>query len=270
MLLCACGANRQMAQQPYPPQGGYYQQQPPQGYPYYGQGYAQQPVQQAPAEDPEIAELRRQEELEAAKWEIEKKRREREEEQKAWDERAKLTATVENGTQLLITFCVDEAMDKTGEYMAGLGISQDQIDQKDALISANQAALADIISRFLGVIKNGVEAYNKETNTMQRNKVKESQLEGLALSAGEKAINKYAERACTKFVANKHGGYGCYVAVHVPIGKVVDEIIDAAEEVQQTDFDKYQFRQRMEETIYKDQQKAQKEQQEKLQQSVSE
>ena len=199
-------------------------------------------------------------ELEIRAMEIEAKKKRMQQELAA-------TEAMEAGSQVLLTFCLDEAMDKSGEYMAGLGISSNQLDQKDALISANQIALSDITSRFLGVMKNGVEMYNKETNTLQREKAKESQLEGLAMSAGEKAINKHAEVVCRKIVTEKGGTYGAYVAVHVPLADVVNAIVDEME-VQKVDIDKAIFRDRMLNTIAADQAKviAEKErQQEQLQ-----
>lgn len=214
--------------------------------------------------DDEIAEKRKQLELQKLQHEMEMEQMKMEAEKRRLQSQLQATEKMEAGTEVLLTFCIDEAMDKAGEYMAGLGISQNQLDQKDALISANQAALSDIITRFLGVIKNGVEMYNKETNTQQRNKAKESQLEGLALSVGEKAVNKYAEVVCRKVISEKEGTYGCYVAVHVPIADVVDEMVDQLE-VMQVDVDKARFRDRMNEELEANTRKVQEEQQKKMQ-----
>ena len=214
--------------------------------------------------DAEIAEQRKQLELQKLQHEMEMEQMRMEAEKRRLQSQLQATEKMEAGTEVLLTFCIDEAMDKAGEYMAGLGISQNQLDQKDALISANQVALSDIITRFLGVIKNGVEMYNKETNTQQRNKAKESQLEGLALSVGEKAVNKYAEVVCRKVISEKEGTYGCYVAVHVPIADVVDEMVDQLE-VLQVDVDKARFRDRMNSELEANTKKMQDEQQKKMQ-----
>ena len=193
----------------------------------------------------ELMELDAELEIKAMEIEARKKRMQQE---------LAATEAMEAGSQVLLTFCIDEAMDKTGEYMAGLGISSNQLDQKDALISANQVALSDITSRFLGVMKNGVEMYNKETNTIERNKAKESQLEGLAMSVGEKAINKHAEVVCRKIVTEKGGTYGAYVAVHVPLADVVNDIVNEMD-VLNVDVDKSMFREKMLNTIAADQAK---------------
>ncbi len=209
-----------------------------------------------------IAEKRRQLELQKLEHEMEMERIKMEGEKRRMESQLAAQEKMEAGTEVLLTFCIDEAMDQPGEYMAGLGISQGQLDQKDALISANQIALSDITSRFLGVMKNGVEMYNKETNTAQRNKVKESQLEGMAMSVGEKAINKHADVVCRKVISEKAGTYGCYVAVHVPIGEVVNEVIDELE-VLQVDVDKAHFRDRMNEELNANAEKTRQEQEKK-------
>lgn len=216
--------------------------------------------------DQEIEQLQKQMELDELRHQQELARNKQKAELEAQQEQFKAKAKLNKGEQLLVTFCLDEAMDRPGEYMAGLGLSSNQLDQRDALLSANQAALADISSRFMGVIKNGVEFYNKETNTQQRDRAKESQLEGLAMSVGEKAVNKYAERACTKIVAEKTGTYGAYVALHVPLKEVVDEVINELD-ILKVDYDKSLFRERMESSLQAEQQK-QKAEQERMRQQM--
>ncbi len=218
--------------------------------------------QQSTLTEDAIAEKRRQLELQKLEHEMEMERIKMEGEKRRMESQLAAQEKMEAGTEVLLTFCIDEAMDQPGEYMAGLGISQGQIDQKDALISANQVALSDITSRFLGVMKNGVEMYNKETNTAQRNKVKESQLEGMAMSVGEKAINKHADVVCRKVISEKAGTYGCYVAVHVPISEVVNEVIDELE-VLQVDVDKARFRDRMNAELNANAEKTRQEQEKK-------
>ena len=59
-----------------------------------------------------------------------------------------------NGEVKLTTFCVDQSYDKPGEYLAGLGIAEGCEDREDAIVKANQIAISDITSRYIGVIKN--------------------------------------------------------------------------------------------------------------------
>lgn len=56
------------------------------------------------------------------------------------------------GEQVLLTFCMDEAYDMPGEYMAGLGIAEDRPDRSRAILDANRVAIADIASRYVGMI----------------------------------------------------------------------------------------------------------------------
>lgn len=120
-----------------------------------------------------------------------------------------------NGEQVLMTFCMDEAYDMPGEYMAGLGIAENCPDRQSAITEANLIALSDIKTRYIGVIKNTIEYYTKDVNVPSGKKIYESKLEGGAQSIGTAVINKYANVVCRKIAQNATGGYVCYVAVHV-------------------------------------------------------
>lgn len=153
---------------------------------------------------------------------------------------------LEGGLQMLLVPCAEEALQlEKRETMAAQGIATGKRSEEDAMLDANRIALSDITTRFLGVIKNGIEQYVKDTRAQSGNRGLESQLEGLALSVGEKEINKHFKVACREFAKDKAGNYNCYEALYVETEKVVDAIIDAAEE-EKVDFDKYLFRQRME------------------------
>ena len=152
--------------------------------------------------------------------------------------------------QKLFTPCIDESYDMPGEYMAGLGISENQIDQNTAKYQANNSAIADISSRYIGVIKNGVSQYAKDNNTASGQKIKQSELEGQAMAIGKKAIEKYADAVCREFAQADDGTYICYIAVHVPLKKVLNETIDELG-VLKTDYDRKQFREWMESELNK-------------------
>lgn len=159
--------------------------------------------------------------------------------------KAAMNATLESGVKLRITPCMDEfiALNKEPDYMAGQGISSANDIQEEAELRANEVGLNDIKTRFLGVIKNGTEYYSKQSNTYGNNKAKESQLENLAISAGEKAINKLYSVDCRQFAQNRYGQWICYEAIYVPMKKVVDAIM---EEVEELDIDKEVYRKRLE------------------------
>jgi hypothetical protein len=140
------------------------------------------------------------------------------------------------------TPCLDKGMDKPGEYMAGLGISSPMGTEREALLEANTAAVADIASRYIGVIKNGVQSYIKDTSVPSNKRSSESKLEGVATTAGSKAIEKYAERVCYQSMELVDAGtFIGYTAVHVPITKVNEEIASALE-VAKVDYDAEKFR----------------------------
>lgn len=120
-----------------------------------------------------------------------------------------------NGEQVLLTFCMDEAYDKPGEYMAGLGIAEDRPDRSRAITDANRVAIADIASRYIGMLKNAIEDYSKDVNVPSGKKMYESELEGGAQVIGTKVIDKYANVVCRKLSQSATGGYVGYVAVHV-------------------------------------------------------
>lgn len=255
-VFASCGGNKQMAYQ-YPPYG-------------YQQPVPQQPASQQTqkTEDDELAALRREQEKQAILHEMEVAKKKQEQELRRLDAEAALQEKMKEGNELLVTFCIDEAMDKEGEYLAGLGISSNQTDEKDALVSANRVALSDISSRFLGVVKNAVSDYSKETNTRNGNQIKESQLEGLAMSVGENAVNKHANVVCRKIVSESAGTFGCYVAVHVVIKDVVDnmlnDLVAKAQEEQITDFNKYLFENKMNEMLKANQEAETAKQQQQL------
>lgn len=146
--------------------------------------------------------------------------------------------------------CVELSYDKTGEYMAGLGIAENQVDRGKGLTTANKRAIAEITARYIGVIKNGVSEYSKDVVTRTKQKVEEGELEGEALAFGEKAIEKYAEVVCRDQELAADGSYTMYVAVHVPIAKVLNEVVNNMD-VLQVDADRARFRAFMEEELAK-------------------
>ncbi len=234
----------------------------------------QQPVQQRV--DPQQAKLdslRRAQEIRR----IELQMQAEEAEMQAQLEIAKLKAdnakraTSKRVGQDLYTPCIDESYDKPGEYMAALGIAEGEVERGPAQINANRYAIANIASRYVGIIRNGVSQYAKNVNTRSGQKVKENELEGEAQAIGEKAIDKYAEVVCTKFEQDEHGGYTCYVAVHVPLKDVINETIDELG-VLQTDYDRQQFRNWMESELKKqaDAKEAEKKELQDLRQQLGE
>lgn len=149
-----------------------------------------------------------------------------------------------SGEQVLITFCMDEAYDKPGEYMAGLGIAEDRPDRSRAIVDANRVAIADIASRYVGMIKNAIEDYTKDVNVPSGKKMYESELEGGLQVIGSKVIEKYANAVCRKISQSATGGYVGYVAVHVMMEDAKKGLAEELE-VRKVDFDKNKLNEKM-------------------------
>ncbi|WP_346713674.1 hypothetical protein [Mediterranea massiliensis] len=156
-----------------------------------------------------------------------------------------------NGEQVLLTFCMDEAYDKPGEYMAGLGIAEDRPDRSRAITDANRVAIADIASRYIGMLKNAIEDYSKDVNVPSGKKMYESELEGGAQVIGTKVIDKYANVVCRKLSQSATGGYVGYVAVHVLLEDAKKGLAEELE-VRKVDYDKKKFFEKMDAELAKE------------------
>lgn len=156
-----------------------------------------------------------------------------------------------DGEQVLLTFCMDEAYDKPGEYMAGLGIAEDRPDRSRAITDANRVAIADIASRYIGMLKNAIEDYSKDTNVPSSKKMYESSLEGGAKAIGTKVIDKYANVVCRKISQSATGGYVGYVAVHVLLDDAKKGLAEELE-VRKVDYDKKKFFEKMDAELEKE------------------
>lgn len=159
--------------------------------------------------------------------------------------RNQMEQVMEGGVQLIYTPCMDQFLElnKVPGQMAAQGISTGKPTQEAAELDANRVGLSDITTRFLGVIKNGIEQYTKDTSTPEKQRSVQAQLEGLAVAVGEKAINKLFVVDCRQFGKDRYQNYVCYEALYVPLDQVLNEIIEEA--VKQVDIDKALFRKRM-------------------------
>lgn len=207
---------------------------------------------QKSATEMEIERLKQEKELRALKAELEadsiKQAQQKELDQMKFEAKKSalnMQETLEDGMKMLMIPCMEEALAlENGAQMAAQGMSTGKLSQELALLDANRVALSEITTRFLGVLKNGIEQYSKDTYGKSGNRGQEAQLEGLAMSVGEKAINELFKVGCRKFAKDKKGNYNCYEALYVPTKEVVDKILDAAEEAE-VDIDKAVFRNRM-------------------------
>ncbi len=213
---------------------------------------SQQPVQQVDPQQAKIDSLKKAQEIRLLELELQAKEAEAQAaiaiaKTKMQNAQYAIEARLE---QKLYTPCINEAYDKHGEYMAGLGIAERQMDRGTGISRANERAISDISSRYIGVISNAVSNYSKEVETRRNEQVKEAELESEATAIGKKAIEKYAENVCREVGKDPNGTYTCYVAVHVPIGKVLDEVVNDLEVIK-VDADRARFRDYVEKELNK-------------------
>jgi len=190
--------------------------------------YVQQPMQQSPAQQQPVAQ--------------------QQPEQKSNEQLG--TPQYKKGEQILEMPCMDEGLDNPGVYMAGYGVVEGRPDRNSAVIGANQAAIQELSTKFVGVIKNATTWYNKDTNIPSGKKIYESKLEGGAEAIAKKVLNKYANAVCRNVAHDENeGGYIGYVAVHIPVKDAVDETIRELEEQYKVDYDHMKFKEYMNNAI---------------------
>jgi len=211
----------------------------------FGQPVEQKSTEQESDAQRQIRELKEQIELKKLQNELELLEIQHQQAVSALNEQA----TLEAGARKLLIPCMREALEleKTNQ-MAAQGMATGKIYQEDALKDANRNAIAELMTRWVGVIKNGIEDYTKDTHTKSLSREQQAQLEGLCINVGEKAINELFKPACREFLKDKKGQYGCYVALYVSTKEVLDEIVNAVE-VARVDVDKDIFRKRMQDEL---------------------
>jgi hypothetical protein len=207
-------------------------------------GGAKQAAQSPDNIDRQIEQKKKQMELDKLNAEAEIQKKQQEMRLQDIDSEAKQreqkTRKMVAGEQRTIVFCMDEAFDKPGEYMGGLGVVEDRPDRSAAILDANRAAVADISTRYIGIIKNAIDSYSKDTNVPGGKKMYESQLEGGAAAIGAKVIDKYANVVCREVSQAPLGGWVGYVAVHVLLQDAKKGLADELE-VRKVDYDKKKF-----------------------------
>jgi type II secretory pathway pseudopilin PulG len=215
------------------------------------------------------SDLDRQMEMEKKKMELEKVRAEAEMQRKKtameledYDnqlaQKRQDQAQLVKGEQRTLIYCMKEAFDKPGETMGGLGVVEDRPDRNRAIVDANRAAIADIASRYIGMIKNAIEDYSKDVNVPAGKKMYESSLEGGAKTIGTKVVDKYANVVCREVAQSATGAWVGYVAVQVMLKDAMKGLADELE-VRKVDYDKKKFFEKMDAEIEADAAKRQAE-----------
>jgi len=188
------------------------------------------------SEDNEIAALERQTRLVEAQTNLEIAKRKAD---------LKLAEIHQANVTLEWTPCNQQSLvelDGKTDILTGYGIADQQRDRTDALLNANVVAIAEIATRFVGVIKNGLERYAAQGYTQSGTRLDQSSRDALATSIGEKAINKIAHPVCRETaIDNKTGMFVGYVAVHAPLKDAINETEKELEKMK-LDYDKTKFR----------------------------
>ena len=141
--------------------------------------------------------------------------------------------------------CMQQTVNLSGDVLMGFGISDQSRDRTEALLNANAVAIADISSRLLGTVSNGVERYSRTGYTRSGNRLDQSSLQTLASSIGERAFNQMGHVGCREIgICNRTGMFIGYVAIQVPIRDIVDAAVIELERAQ-LDFDIHNFRNHM-------------------------
>ena len=211
-----------------------------------------------------IRELKEQQELQRLQNEIELEQMQADAKKKKLQTSIALQESMADGDETRITFCYEESMDKPGEYMAGLGISQPRKYERDAKLEANQVAVHDIASRFMGTLRSGTEYYSQSGNTPGGKGLDEASLESMTMNIVEKAVDKYAIQVCYKSVQDNDGLYRYYIALHVLESNAVDEVANELDKKQLLR-DKASFKKQLMGQLDADNQKRAEEQERKLQ-----
>lgn len=152
---------------------------------------------------------------------------------------AELQRKKEMANKVIAEFCKEEALDGPG-YLSGLGIAENQIDQRTARSVALKSAKAEIMNKFIGAFSSGLTEYTNNTNVPSGSKREMGKIEGGVKSAGQNAINKYSKIVCTQPLSNDLGGFDYHIVVHVSTEEVKKEIATRMESLE-VDFKAEEF-----------------------------
>lgn len=158
------------------------------------------------------------------------------------------TPQYNNGETLLITPCLEEGLDKPGEYMAGFGVVEGRPTRDKAILDANRIASLELSEKFLGVIKNAATYYSKDQTTPSGGNSYESNVEGAAENVAKKVLNKYMNAVCRQ-LGKSTEGYSAYVAVQIPLKDASEDLEKQLKEELKGQFDQKKFREYMNQAI---------------------
>lgn len=161
-----------------------------------------------------------------------------------------MTPMLPNGEQVLMSFCLEEGLDKPGEYMAGYGIYENAEDRGEAIPGANILAQKDIATKFVGMIKNSISMYNKRTRGTSGNRAKELLDEDGANAIAAKVVEKYGNAVCRRLTQSATGGYVAYVALHLELDDAKKGLEEELE-IRKVEYDRDKFFKALDEQLDK-------------------
>jgi hypothetical protein len=195
--------------------------------------------QQLSSEEEEILRLQHKLRLDSIKNEVEIQRLKNERKLEVQKALNAAIPKIEPGTISIFLKCGKQSFDGDG-YMAGHGVSLPKAMKRDAELEANQVALADMATRFMGVLINAADYYNKNGEVPSNKRFNQNELEAGVRIIGEKIINKYARRVCLEYEQNKNGAYLAYQAVNIPLRDVLENVATNSE-ITKLDIDKDKY-----------------------------
>lgn len=201
-------------------------------------------------QDEEIANLQRQAKLEEARADLDAAKRRRAAEERRSMQMDAMEETIEEGAQMQLVPCQDDALDRIGQWMGGLGIGEDSKDQQAALKEASDAAHGNMEDKFRGTINNILVDYRSKTNTPSGDQSREAKLEAALRTVGSHVLNKYANVVCQKLMRTKRGTYRYYVATRIPTGTFEQEVAKELD-VLKVDYNKNALLKSMDEQLNK-------------------
>jgi len=141
--------------------------------------------------------------------------------------------------------CMQYGTGLSDDMMFGVGIGDGgQRTQANALLAANRVAVADIASRFIGVLQTSMEEYMNQGHTQSGRRIDQTEIEAMARNVGESVINRQAQVVCREIAVDRNNMYIGHVAIAVPLRETVNEVQQELERAGLR-FDRERFRNQM-------------------------
>ncbi len=242
---------------------------PPQGYPQQGGAAGANPYAATPSSKAE--KLREQAELMNAQLELDKAKLAKEQElanlkAKYEHERQMQDAlyakrrVLEKGAQMLLTPCLKEGSGGGDQWFRGWGTGETEYgDESAAYQEAQNSARADMMTKFVGTVRNIMKQYNSKTGVPSGGISRENNVENALRQVAQKELDGYFETTCNERMMTPEGNIRFYAAGQMPASKA-KKIIPKALEVAKVKFNQEKLLDAMDAEFDKMEAKAKEEQ----------